>query len=120
VVSLWQVGGVKDEHRNEPFGVLLVFEELWKALGLDAEEALALLSVRLACNNIDRPGSDLDRDMGVRLEVVVPARTGRGSAVRRDHDISSAIAQVGERVDAAPAGFRSGVMLRASVNSPAQ
>jgi hypothetical protein len=31
----------------------------------------------------------------VRLEVVVPARTGRGSAVRRDHDVSPAIAQVG-------------------------
>jgi len=35
----------------------------------NAIEALSLLLGRLARNGVDRPGADVDRDVGVRLEV---------------------------------------------------
>src|SRR5207244_8303512 len=80
-----QLARCQDDHRNEALGLLLVLGELREALGLGAEEALALLPGRLARSNVDRRGPDLDREIGVRLEVVVPVGAGGGSAVRGDH-----------------------------------
>src|SRR5258708_33884832 len=67
-----QLARCQDDHRDEALGLLLVFEELREALGLGAEEALALLPGRLACSTFDRPGPDLTRDLRRRLKVGVP------------------------------------------------
>src|SRR4029078_10359837 len=83
---------------------------VWDALGLCGEEPLAFLTGRLAGNDIDRVGSDLDRCVGVGLEVVVPVGIRRGSALRGEYDIAPAVAQVSQRVDATRARLRAGVV----------
>jgi len=65
------LGGCRDDHRDDATGLLLVLGELRNARGLRAEEALAFFAGRLTGNHLDRVGPDLDPDIGIGLETVV-------------------------------------------------
>src|SRR5438105_14002497 len=84
----------QDDHGDQALGLSFVFVELRSALSQGAEQALALVSCRLARNHFERAGPDLDRDIGVRLEIVVPGGLGRGSPPGGDDDAAPAVAQV--------------------------
>ena len=78
MVSVWRLPRRQDDQWNEAPGLLRDLGDLWIALDQGAVEALALLPGRLAGNNVDRLGPDLDRDIGVRLEVVDTSRGWSG------------------------------------------
>src|ERR1019366_3064572 len=63
------LGGRQDDHRDRALGLALVLGELRDALGLRAIEALAFLAGSFAGEDVERVGADLDRDVGVGLEV---------------------------------------------------
>jgi hypothetical protein len=58
------------------------------------KKALPFLSGGLAGDRTNRVGSDLDRDLGVRLEVVIPVWVGGRAAVGGDDDITISVGEV--------------------------
>src|SRR5260370_35431062 len=87
----------KNDDRNLATGVLLMLVELRHHFALRVEQPVALLTFDLSSFGLELLAADLDRHLGMRDEVVVPARIFRRTALRRDDDVAVAVLAVDQR-----------------------
>src|SRR5262245_53534339 len=84
-----RIGGRQHDYGYDAIRTPLVSGQLRKSLSMRPEKALALLARRLTCNDIERRIVDLDRDVGLCRQVVIPAWVVLRAAVRGDHDVTT-------------------------------
>ena len=77
---------------------------------LRVEETIAFPIRGLAGTHRQRLRTDLDRGVGVSLEVVVPGGVGRRACLGGEYHVAPAVLLVGNRIDALHAGLGAGVM----------
>jgi len=80
--------GCQDDHGDDAIGLRLVLGELRDALGLGAVQAVAFLAGRFTGDDLDRVGPELDRDVGVALEIVVSVGVPRRASLRCEYDVA--------------------------------
>src|SRR5689334_21491683 len=88
----------QQNYRDRAIRLGLVLAELRRALHLGGEQAITLLTARLARDNRDGVGADLDLDVRVGLEVVVPVRVRGCSGLRGEHHVAVPVTVVDQRV----------------------
>jgi hypothetical protein len=96
IVSL--LHAFKNYDRNLATGLLLILVELRHHFGLRVEESVALLTFDLSRLGLELLAPDLDRHLGMREEVVVPARIFRRTTLRRNDDVAVAVLAVNQRL----------------------
>src|SRR5690349_1278298 len=96
---------LEQDERDLARGALAVGRPVAVVPGGGRPEALALAGARLARADLQPPAADLDLGVGVRAQVVQPARMLRVAALRGDDEEVVAVRHVDERRAPALAGL---------------
>src|SRR6266568_1463591 len=81
-----------------PLGLVLVLCELRVERGLSRVDLVSFLTCNFIRAHVNRLVSDLDLDVRVCLEVVIPVGIGGGSSLRSEDEIAVAVLEIHHRV----------------------
>src|ERR1700730_6399446 len=88
---------LQDDDRDLAGGPLAVLVEAWVDAGVLLIQALVFVAIDNLRARPELLAPDLDRDLGMRDEVVIPGRVGRRATLGGDDDVVVAVARVHDR-----------------------